>query len=67
MIVGCRMKDRAVFLLGFAKNERENIEADELLSLREIAHKRLATDAARIQRELGLGTLQEVNYEEESE
>lgn len=67
MIVGYRMKDRAVFLLGFAKNERENIEADELLSLREIAHKWLATAAARIQRELELGNLQEINYEEESE
>jgi hypothetical protein len=67
MIVGYRMKDRAVFLLGFAKNERENIEADELLSLREIAHKWLATDAARIQRELELGNLQEINDEEESE
>jgi hypothetical protein len=67
MIVGYRMKDRAVFLLGFAKNGRENIEADELLSLREIAHKSLATDAARIQRELELGNLQEINYEEESE
>jgi hypothetical protein len=33
MIVGYRAKDWAVFLLGFAKNERENIEHDEMLSL----------------------------------
>jgi putative transcriptional regulator len=33
MIVGYRVKDRAVILLGFAKNERENIEENELLSL----------------------------------
>ncbi len=26
MIVGYRLKNRAVFLLGFAKNERDNIE-----------------------------------------
>src|ERR1700691_5599704 len=50
MIVGYRVKNRAIFLLGFAKNERENIEDDELLSLREIAEKWLAADASRIQK-----------------
>src|SRR5690242_9601408 len=29
--------NRAVYLFGFAKNEHENIENDELLTLREIA------------------------------
>jgi len=53
--------------LGFAKNEQENIEADELLSLREIAQKWLATDDARIQKELELGNLQEIDHDEESE
>jgi hypothetical protein len=67
MIVGYRVKDRAVFLLGFAKNERENIEADELLSLRKIAQTWLSADAARIQKELELGNLQEINHDEESE
>jgi hypothetical protein len=67
MIVGYRVKDRAVFLLGFAKNERENIEDNELLSLREIAARWLAADAARIQKELELGNLQEINHDEENE
>ncbi len=31
MIVAYRVKDRAVFLYGFAKNERENIDSDELV------------------------------------
>lgn len=66
MIVGYRMKDRAVFLLGFAKNERENIENDELLSLREIAQNWLTADASRIQTELELGNLQEIDHDEES-
>ena len=52
MIVGYRVKNRAVFLLGFAKNERENIEDNELLSLREAAERWLAADAVRIQKEL---------------
>ena len=67
MIVGYRVKDRAVFLLGFAKSERENIEDDELLSLQETAEKWLAADAARIQKELELGNLQEINHDEEKE
>jgi hypothetical protein len=67
MIVGYRVKDRAIFLFGFAKNERENIEDNELLSLREIAERWLAADAARIQKELELGNLQEIDHDEESE
>lgn len=66
MIVGYRIKERAVFLLGFAKNERENIENDELLSLREIAQNWLAADTSRIQTELELGNLQEIDHDEES-
>lgn len=67
MIVGYRVKDRAVFLLGFAKNERENIEDDELLTLRSQAERWLVADAVRIQKELELGNLQEINHDEENE
>ena len=67
MIVRYRVKNRAIFLLGFAKNERENIEDDALLSLRETAEKWLAADAARIQKELELGNLQEIHHDEENE
>lgn len=67
MIVGYRMRDRAVFLFGFAKNERENVEDNELLSLREVAHKWLTADTARIQKELELGNLQEIDHDEERE
>ena len=63
MIVGYRVKNRAVFLLGFAKNERENIEDNELLSLRETAERWLTADTARIQKELELGNLQEINHD----
>ena len=46
MIVGYRVKDRAVFLLGFAR--RENIEDNELLTLRSQAERWLVADAARL-------------------
>jgi hypothetical protein len=67
MIVGYRVKNRAVFLLGFAKNERENIEDNELLTLRSQAERWLVADAARLQKELELGNLQEINHDEENE
>ena len=66
MIVGYRVKDRAVFLLGFAKNERENIEDNELLTLRSQAERWLVADADRLQKELELGSLQEINHDEEN-
>jgi hypothetical protein len=47
-IVAYRVKQRAVFLYGFAKNERDNIEPDELLTFRSIAADLLAADSARI-------------------
>jgi len=63
MVVGYRVKDRAVFLLGFAKNERENIEPDELLSLKETAEKWLSATEAKLQMEVELGNLQEIDLE----
>jgi hypothetical protein len=67
MVVGYRVKDRAVFLLGFAKNERENIEDNELLSLREVAERWLTADASRIHKEIELGNLQEISHDDESQ
>jgi hypothetical protein len=67
MIVGYRVKDRAVFLLGFAKNERENIEHDELLSLRRESEGWLTLNAAKIQEALEDGALQEIRDEKENE
>ena len=52
--------DRAVFLYGFAKNERENISNSELLSLREIAATFLNAPNDRIARAVKDGTLIEV-------
>jgi hypothetical protein len=66
VIVAYRAKVRAVFLLGFAKNERENISTDELKFLRNLAENWLAADAATIQSEAEAGNLQEIEYDEEA-
>ncbi len=52
--------DRAVFLYGFAKNERENISSGELLSLREIADIFLNASKQQIAQALKDETLIEV-------
>ncbi|MFL0693733.1 MAG: type II toxin-antitoxin system RelE/ParE family toxin [Agrobacterium tumefaciens] len=61
MIVAYREGDRAVFLYGFAKSEQENIDPDELLTLREIGAAWLAADDAMLAKALSDGTVQEVD------
>ncbi|HUD14688.1 MAG TPA: type II toxin-antitoxin system RelE/ParE family toxin [Terracidiphilus sp.] len=60
MIVAYRANHRAVFLLGFAKSERENISPDELVFLRELAGNWLGADATRMRKEIEAGNLQEI-------
>jgi hypothetical protein len=60
MIVVYRAQDRAVFLYGFAKNERENIEPDELEDLRLIAASFLAATEAGFARLIVQEDLQEI-------
>ena len=60
MLVAYRIGHRAVFLYGFAKRERENIDEDELLTLREIGAAWLAADSGRIAEAIEEGALQEV-------
>ena len=57
---------RSVFLFGFAKNERENIEDAELKTLREIAATFLKAGDEVIAGALKDGTLIEVQYGNES-
>lgn len=66
MMVAYRAMNRAVFLYGFAKNERDNIDPDELLSLREIAAIWLAADDAKIAQALEEEALQEIDDDEEN-
>jgi hypothetical protein len=60
MLIAYRRGDRAVFLYGFAKNQRDNIEPDELLTLRDIGSAWLKAAPRQIDRALAEGTLEEV-------
>jgi len=59
-LIAYRYGDRAVFLYGFAKNERENIGDDKLATLREIAAAWLEADDERLESAIKEGILQEV-------
>jgi hypothetical protein len=60
VLLAYRPEARAVFIYGFAKSERGNIDDDELATLRDIAKTWLEADAKRIERALADGVIVEV-------
>lgn len=60
MVITCRTEDLAVFLYGFAKNERENIDPYELEDLRLIAADLLAANEAGFKQIVAQGDLTEI-------
>ena len=65
MLIAHRAGTRAVFLYAFAKNEREDIDPDELLTYREIGAAWLGAEAQRLAQALADGNLQELIDDEE--
>lgn len=61
MIVVYRTRERAFFIYGFAKNERENIEPEELDDLKVIAGKLLTANDVELARMLAANELQEID------
>ena len=66
MIVAYRTEDRAFFLYGFAKNERENIEDSELQTLRDIGNELLAQGDSALDAAVRSGKLQEIENGEQA-
>ena len=62
LIVAYREADRAVFLYGFAKNDRDNISSEELQTLRTIGANWLAATDKLIDQAVGDGDLQEIAH-----
>jgi hypothetical protein len=65
VIVAYRAQGRAVFLYGFAKNDLDNIGADQLQTFRTIGANWLAASAATITRAIDDGELQEIDHDDE--
>jgi hypothetical protein len=67
VLLAYRAGTRSVFVFGFAKSERANIDDAELATLRDIAAAWLAADARALAQAIEHGLLQEVRYGEEEE
>ena len=67
MLIAFRSKLRAIFLFGFAKSELDNINDDQLATLRETAALWLAANAQKIERAIEDGLLIEVRDDDEKE
>jgi hypothetical protein len=59
-IIAYRAGDRAVFVLGFAKNEQDNLEPSQLQEARRVAAKWLAADARKLSEAIHEHEIQEV-------
>ena len=66
VIIACRFGDRAVFLYGFAKNERASIAPGDLEDLRLLARDWLQANADGIEEALKDGAIQEIEYGDET-
>jgi len=64
VLIAYRSGSRAVFLYGFAKNERNNIEADELKTLREIGAAWLEARKEHLEHAIKEGLLMEISYDD---
>lgn len=60
-----QLGDIAVFVFGFAKNERDNIDAGELQALKELARMFLSYDAVAVDRAVADGVIWEVSDDQE--
>ena len=67
VLIAYRARTRSVFLFGFAKNVRANVDDDELATLRDVAKGWLAADGIAIARAIEEGLIQEVDYGSEEE
>lgn len=65
-IVATKMADRWFFLYGFSKNERANIDQDELEVLQEVARELLGFNELQLVRAMAAGELFEVSSDGES-
>lgn len=66
MLIAVRLKQRYVFITGFAKNEKDNLSDDELETAKDIASGWLNADTNQIKFSIMEGELKEVKHEKKS-
>ncbi|MCX7151389.1 MAG: type II toxin-antitoxin system RelE/ParE family toxin [Proteobacteria bacterium] len=60
VLVGTRLADRWFFIFGFGKNERSNIDKDELKVLQEVAKELLAFNDSQLAAAMSVGEIMEM-------
>jgi hypothetical protein len=60
MLIAFEAGMRAIFVHGFAKSEKDNVEREELVALKKLATELLAYDDKTIARVIAVGALVEV-------
>ena len=60
MLVASHFGERWVFMYGFAKNERDNIDDDELKLMKRVAATILGLNDGEVHKALAAGELQEI-------
>jgi hypothetical protein len=61
-LIAFRAGDRAVFLFAFAKNERDNVSANEVVTMKQLATMVLGLDERQLQQALIDGRIEEIAY-----
>lgn len=63
-IILFRREDKAFFVYGFAKSDRDSIRQDELEAFRKLANTMLSLDEAGLAAAVGNGTIMEISCNE---
>lgn len=63
-LIAYRSGSRAVFVFGFAKNDRDNIDGDELKALRDAAREMLSWNGEQVAAMIAKGQWQEVECDD---
>jgi hypothetical protein len=66
VLIAARLKKRYVFMIGFAKNEKDNLSEDELETAKDIAYGWLNANTNQINFSLIEGELKEIKHEKKS-
>ncbi len=66
-VLAFKSKERAFFIYGFAKNQRDNIDAREERALKALAKELLGYDAKAIQKALTTNAIRKVRCDDEQE
>lgn len=66
VLIAVRLKKRYIFMYGFAKNEKDNVEDNELDALKVYGLAWLNSDEEKIKLSLKEGKLEEIEYEKKS-